>query len=166
MNTQQKAALMIRSLMRDAQVDGHIVFPKDEPSFSSYAVLADLEHDPIVTLSKQMFAGWIYHEASYKDGVAGRSQEDAMTEACGGDNMRANLLCVFGHWSNDIVAIAAHYGVGLARKQPDGSLLYSDGTVDTLMRGGQLTIVEVPPAPSPRHWFNAGVWNEPSGETP
>jgi len=117
-------------------------------------------------LLTQMFTGWALHEASYEHvtettTAPTRSLENAMTEACGGDALRAQLLCVFGHWANDVLAYAAHYGVGIARKQPDGALLYEDGTVDTLMRGGVMTVVDVPPAPSLQHYWYKGVWNAP-----
>jgi hypothetical protein len=66
---------------------------------------------------------------------------------------------VFGHWSNDVVDCAAHYGLTLARKQPDGSLLHADGTIDTLMAGGDLVVVDIDPAPSLEHYWYAGKWN-------
>ncbi len=116
-----------------------------------------------------MLTGWCLHEASYEQRTeshmeATRSPEDGMTEACGGDELKGELLCLFGHWSNDIMSIAAHYGVGLARKQPDGTLVYEDGTIDTLLLGGVLTVTEVPPAPSREHYWSGGKWCEPFKE--
>jgi hypothetical protein len=84
--------------------------------------------------------------------------EDAMTRACGGDALCGELLTLFTHWSNDVDALGAHLGVGLAHRQPDGELVFQDGTVDTLLRGGELTIVDVPPAPSPMHYWSGGRW--------
>lgn len=118
----------------------------------------------IKELLRMMFHGWVLREASMEQRTehtleATRSEEDAMAEACGGDKLMGELLVLFGHWSNDIVSIAAHYGLGLARRQPDGTLLHDDSTVDTLMKGGKLEIIEVPPAPSREHYWHAGKWN-------
>lgn len=113
----------------------------------------------------KMFSGWILHEASYVPREEGPGSysitlEEAMTEACAGDAREGILLSLFGHWSNDVVSMAAHYGVGLARRQPDGTMLHEDGTVDTLLKGGQLTMIVVPPPPSPAHYWSAGAWQE------
>lgn len=124
----------------------------------------------------KMFSGWINYEASYVVGPDNKlhpttTQEAAMLEACGGDAREAVLLQLFGHWSNDVIGMAAHYGVALARAQPDGTLLHDDGTVDTLMKGGKLTILSIEPPPSPAHFWHAGKWqllDEPlfKGELP
>jgi hypothetical protein len=68
------------------------------------------------------------------------------------------MLKLFSHWSNDIIAMAAHYGVALARLQPDGTMLHDDGTIDTMMKGGKLTILSIEPPPSPAHFWHAGKW--------
>jgi hypothetical protein len=114
-------------------------------------------------LLRTMFEGWILRDQEGED--PSRTSEECMTKACGGDELKGHLLTLFGHWSNDIVSLAAHYGIGLARKQPDGSLLHEDGTVETLLAGGVLTIIDVPPAPSPEHYWHAGAWHKhESGE--
>lgn len=112
----------------------------------------------------KMFSGWILHEAAFvpsETGPGGYSitMEQAMTEACAGDAREGVLLTLFGHWANDVVSMAAHYGVGLARRQSDGTLLHEDGTVDTLLKGGVLTLIEIPPPPTPAHYWSAGQWN-------
>lgn len=125
-----------------------------------------MNHDDIKQLLHTMFTGWILHEASYEQRTdsrieATRSPEDAMIEACGGDEQLANLLCLFSHWSNDVTSVAAHYGLTLARRQPDGTLLHPDGTVDTLIKGGVLEIVKIEPAPAPNYYWHEGRWNAP-----
>lgn len=164
MNLNQKAALMIRTLMRDHHVSDHIVFPEGESPVSSGTILAALDEDPMKTLLRQMFQGWINHEKASTQGdvmVPGIPAEPSMVEACDGDERKGLLLVLFGHWSNDILSIAAHYGLALARRQPDGTLLHADGTVDTLLKGGTLEIVDIPPAPSEDHYWYAGEWKAP-----
>jgi len=112
----------------------------------------------------RMFSGWILHEASYvtrEEGPGGYSitLEEAMTEACVGDAREGVLLALFGNWANDIISMAAHYGIGLARRQSDGTLVHEDGTVDTLLKGGVLTMIAIEPPPSPAHYWAAGKWN-------
>lgn len=113
-------------------------------------------------LLTQMFTGWILREQEGE--MPDRFIEECMVEACGGDELRGHMLVLFGHFSNDIISLAAHYGIGLARKQPNGTLLHADGTIDTLLKGGELTIIEVPPAPSRQHYWYKGQWNEPPGD--
>lgn len=124
---------------------------------------------PMRDILETMFRGWILHEASYEHRTqstieAIRSPEDAMAEACGGDRLAGELLCLFGHWTNDVTSIAAHYGLALARRQPDGTLLHDDCAVDTLMRGGVLEIVNIAPPPTPEHFWHAGAWTLPEPE--
>jgi hypothetical protein len=41
----QRAALMIRSLMRDLRVDTHVIIPQTEPAISSTSLLTELESE-------------------------------------------------------------------------------------------------------------------------
>lgn len=126
--------------------------------------LADLravavsDDDPIRTLLKQMMQGWILHEASYYAPPAGDDEHDAivvgtysrdttecMIEACGGDVLRGNLLDLFGHWSNDIQSVAAHYGLAL-RRDTENKLFIDEN---------------IPPAPSPEYYWHDDQWNGP-----
>lgn len=116
-------------------------------------------------LLEKMFRGWILLEQSYVERVGGgtytRTQEDCMVEACNNNVLEGHLLTLFGHWSNDVISLAAHYGLALARRQPDDTLLHDDGTVDTLLKGGKLEIVYIDPAPTPEHYWYKGQWNAP-----
>lgn len=116
---------------------------------------------------KQMFTGWALREAAYDHDSQEytRSEEDCMEQACDGDDLRAGLLVLFSHWSNDITSLAAHYGLELVRTAPDGTWWRQDGTIDTLLKPGALTVREdVPPAPSLTHWWNNGEWVDPEIE--
>jgi len=124
--------------------------------------------NPMKDLLKTMFEGWAIYQNSWTETDEGyreeMSMEQALTQACGGDVLKGNLLALFGHWSNDIASIGAHYGVGIAKQKLDGTLIYEDGTVDTLLRRGKMVVVEVPPAPtSDCYWF-AGEWKVPDPE--
>jgi hypothetical protein len=160
---ERQAAVVVRSLMRDARISDHITA---SPQLVATVVLCGLEdpREPMRSLLRTMFEGWILREQLESIDSIDKSPERAMVEACGGDVLRGNLLVLFSHWSNDVVSIAAHYGVGLARKQPDGSLLHEDGTVDTLLKGGELTIINVPAPPSPEHYWHGGQWKAPEQE--
>ena len=117
------------------------------------------------SLLRTMFEGWCLLDVEQQTGAQLiLSPEECMANVCNGDHLKGELLTVFGHWSNDIVRLAAHYGIGLARMQPDKTLLYEDGTVDTLLKGGKLTITEIPQAPSPEHYWHCGQWNAPEEE--
>ena len=164
MKLHAKAALMIRTLMRDLHVTDHIVFPKDESPFSSSTILSALDEDPMKTMLRTMLQGWCDHEKT----VEARGQEtqaptqlEEVYERLGCTPGEARLMVLFGHWSNDVISEAAHYGLTVARRQPDGTLLHADGTVDTLLKGGVLEVVEIEPAPSPEHYWHKGQWNAP-----
>ena len=166
MKLNEKAALMIRTLMRDLHVQDHIVFPtaEGEGPFSSGTILAALDENPMKTMLRTMLQGWCDHEKT----VEARGQEtqaptqlEEIYERAGCTPNEARLLVLFGHWSNDVISIAAHYGLTVARRQPDGTLLHADGTVDTLLKGGTLEVVEIADAPSPDHYWHKGRWNAP-----
>ena len=166
MKLHEKAAMMIRTLMRDLHVQDHIVFPRDsnEAAFSSSTILAALDEDPMKTMLRTMLQGWCDHEKT----VEARGQEtqaptqlEEIYEQAGCTPGEARLLVLFGHWGNDVISEAAHYGLTVARRQPDGTLLHNDGTVDTLLKGGKLEVVDIPPAPSREHYWHKGRWNAP-----
>lgn len=119
---------------------------------------AALDDDPIRTLLKQMMQGWILHEASYYAPPAGddehdaiivgsysRTMNDCMIEVAGGDKVRGLLLYLFADNSNDIQSIAPHYGLTLAYDADNNLFIRED----------------VPPAPSPDHWWYEGEWRPP-----
>lgn len=162
MKTEAKASLLIRSLLRNQSLSEHIVLPKDSDPISSDRVLVELDDGrrPMAELLHTMFEGWIQHEEDLKADEQAQIEE-SMIKVCGGDQMAGCLLALFSHWSNDVSSIAAHYGIVLARRQPDGTLLHDDGTVDTLCKGGVLEIVYIGPAPSREHYWHKGQWNAP-----
>lgn len=116
-------------------------------------------------LLEKMLRGWVLYESeqatSEQEKQPSPELEEVMTRICGGNQLEGHLLTLFGHWSNDIISMAAHYGLALARRQPNGDLLHDDGTVDTLLKGGKLEIVEIEPAPSLDHYWYKGQWNAP-----
>lgn len=105
---------------------------------------------------KAMLEGWCLMDN--KAGFKGTDvpDEEKMAQACDGNLLDGQLLTAMSHWSNDILSLAAHYGLGVARQQPDGSLVYDDGTVDTLLLGGTLIVVDVPAPPS--YYWHGGKW--------
>lgn len=139
------------------------------------ALLRAVREDVMADLLRIMFKGWMIREASYvrnpewqalldkpnrtaeedrqmtymSGGDYGKSEEDAMIEAADGNTNLGLLLHYFSHWSNDIQSIAAHYGIGLQR---EGDVADADS---------QMVLVDVPPAPSPLHWWNDDAWQEP-----
>lgn len=115
------------------------------------------------TLLRQMFEAWILFERA---APTQRSMLHYYTLACDGDVTRGRLLELFDHWHTDVANMAAFYGLGLARKQPDGTLQHPDSSLDTLLKGGELTIIEVPPAPSIDHYWYKGQWVAPMEDVP
>ena len=118
-----------------------------------------LEDKTIKQVLRVILEGWVIQ--SKNDALR---LDDAMIAACGGNKNQGYLLSLFSEWGNDIEAMANHFGLGTARKQPDGSLLFYDGTIDNLIKGGELVIVDIPPPPAPNWWWYRGQWNEPEVE--
>lgn len=112
-----------------------------------------MTEDPMKTLLRQMFNGWVIHDASF-DAEAGahlRKIEECMIEACGGDVLRGHLLVLFGEWANDVEGIAAHYGLRI-----EGDIV-----------GRRSVHEDVPPAPSLEHWWDdlEKKWVAPEAES-
>lgn len=98
---------------------------------------------------EQMFTGWqIYHQ-SWDGEKHTRDATDCMIEACDCDPLRGELLALFSHWSNDILSIAAHYGLALHTDE------------NGVMTGVR---TDVPPAPSPEHYWYEGEWKAPDAD--
>lgn len=117
---------------------------------------AKLADNPMKTLIREMFTGWILYEKSWNPETREyeRDTTDCMIEACGGDYVRGVLLHLFDYWANDIQSMAPHLGLALER-----------------CFAGQLYInEEIPPAPAPDYWWFNGAWQapgfEPEGEEP
>lgn len=168
MKTNAKAAVLIKMLMVENGITEKVVIPHNPsvPNFRATDVLAELSdpREPMRSLLRHMFTGWILHEASYEQRTettveATRSLEDAMTEACGGDEQLARLLCLFGHWSNDVISEASFYGLELVQRGPDGEVWRQDGTLTTLLKPSKTEIRDdVPAPPGPGYWWHKGAW--------
>lgn len=104
-----------------------------------------LTNDQMKDLLTVMFTGWQLHEDSWDPAASAynRSPEACMIEAAGNNENIGHLLYFFSHWSNDIVSMAAHFGVGIA----DGK------------------IIEVPPPPHKDAFWYKGEWKLPDDET-
>lgn len=138
--------------MRDvAFLIGHPGFPKGQKEPSKAPL-------PMRELLKRMFTGFMLHEASWDRGAGEytRTEDDCFTEACGGNAIEGGLLSLFTYWSNDIQSLAPHYGISLERHEaPDEET------------NGELYIREdIPPAPSPAHWWTDGEWKAPPEDEP
>ena len=88
-----------------------------------------------------MFNGWKIHRDSWDEGsqTHGVGEEEAMIQACNGDEKMGCLLKTFDHWEKDIISQAAHYGIGFNEDNE---------------------IIEIPPAPSWNHYWYKGAWHE------
>lgn len=65
-----------------------------------------------------------------------------MIEAAGGDELKAGMLQLFSHWSNDIQSLSPHYGICLGRDEY-----------------GELVVNEnIPPSPSLEHSWDGSQW--------
>jgi hypothetical protein len=99
-----------------------------------------------------MFRGWkILHDSRVLDGGAptgeyGMQSEEAATKAVGGDELVGTILPLFAYWDNDIISVAAHFGVGYEYDEKTGEARVRD---------------DIPPAPSPYHYWDEGAWQAP-----
>ena len=62
---------------------------------------------------KLLEASWVRSDSEWSYGEYARTEEDCMTEACGGDERLGRLLSLFSHWSNDLADLALEYGVDM-----------------------------------------------------
>jgi uncharacterized protein YegP (UPF0339 family) len=122
------------------------------------ALLRAVQRDSVRELFRIMFTGWKLHEASYDEATREykRTAEDCMTEAANGDEQLGYVIHLFDHWSNDLQAMAPHFGIALRRE------------VDTENSAmGPITIVDnIEPAPSKDHYWSGGRWNLLVGDQP
>jgi hypothetical protein len=107
----------------------------------------DQPEDPMKTLLRIMFNGWLLHEQSWDIDrqVYTRLKEDCFIEAAGGDKIRGILISLFDYWGNDIQSLAPHYGIATDRDENSELIIRED----------------IPPAPSPDHWWSEGKWLSP-----
>lgn len=100
-------------------------------------------------LLMRMFKAWELHEASWIDHADGghgayeKTDDECYIEACDGDVVMGCMLGLFAHWSNDIQTMAPHFGIG-----------WDNGKFST----------DIPPAPSPLHWWHVDHWKAPIEE--
>lgn len=121
--------------------------------------LKKLDREVMQTLFRTMFKGWDLRESSWDPNKSPnwngdqytRTPEECMTEAAGGDEHLGYILHLFSHWSNDIISMAAYYGVGIKSRE------------------GEFTgfeVVDVPPAPGENYWWDDSghTWKEVTNE--
>jgi len=92
------------------------------------------------------------------------SIEACMETMCLGDRLKAQFLTLASHWFNDVVSVANHYGYDFIKVSAEGNKIWHDGTIDTLLKEGVYTVVEIPPSPSIDHYWYKGKWQEPHEE--
>lgn len=132
------------------------------------APLKFLTPEAIKELISVMFQGWIIREASwvpaaedtqFSSGSYGKTEEEAMIEACQGDKSLGYLLHLFSYWSNDIQVVAPDYGIFLNLEETE--------------QGLRLFVDTVPAKPNHETWWDLeeGRWatlaevNELSGSS-
>ena len=111
------------------------------------AAQAAVGENPMKSLLREMFTGWILHEKSWNATTSeyARPREECFIEAAGGDYNRGLLLGLFDYWANDIQSLAPHFGLNLER-----------------CFAGELYINEnIPPAPAADYWWRDGQWFAP-----
>lgn len=108
--------------------------------------------DQMRTILLTMFQGWkIRHDSLLKDELNppedyDKTDVEAATEAAGGDILIGNTLALIAYWDNDLISIAAYYGLDYVHDETTGEV-----TIRT----------DVPPAPSTMHYWSDGAWQEP-----
>jgi len=105
-------------------------------------------------LLRKMLEGWAI---AYNENIKASEAFDRICD----DPREAQLLDLFGHWSNDVTSMANHYGLDCIKIAEDGEKIWNDNKIDTLLRKGVLTVVEIPEAPSIQHWWSEGKWKAP-----
>lgn len=98
----------------------------------------------------KIFKGMIAYEESWDGEKYARQDYECYVEACDGNEIDGALISLFAHWDNDIQTLAPHYGLALRRNAE--SKLYID--------------TNVPPPPSPEHYWSEDSWNAPSENGP
>lgn len=116
MNTSHKQALeLLKGVMCDPE--GNIVSLSGTPEDLAVAqgALEVLSVDPTKQFLLDLFTGLRLHDESYVGsiGVYSKTWADCMTEACGGDQARGFVLSLCVEWTNDLMDIAPHYGIGV-----------------------------------------------------
>lgn len=120
---------------------------KERIRWLSARLAAATAENPMRTLLREMFTGWILYEKSWDANTSEytRQREDCFIEAAGGDYNRGLMLGLFDYWANDIQSLAPHFGLNLER-----------------CFAGELYINEdIPPAPAADYWWRDGQWFAP-----
>jgi hypothetical protein len=119
------------------------------------AFLAGQQTFTMKTILELILRSFCIHENSYdyEDNSKGvgyrKTRQMSAIEACDGDELLGSIIDLFGHWMNDIQTFAAFYGLQIQHK------------------GGEWVVADdVPPPPSPRHYWDNGKWNEPLPHKP
>jgi hypothetical protein len=95
-----------------------------------------------------IFNGWKIQAERYDpEKSVNLEEEAAFTEAANGDSLVGATLALMTYWSNDLLAIAPHYGLSYERDEETGVITIRE---------------DVPPAPEPsalHYWENDG-WHK------
>ena len=114
-------------------------------------VIEKLDRSAIRELLLVMFRGWEIHHKSWDEnepmdwdgGQYTKAIEDCMVEAADGDENLGFLIMLFSYWANDVISVAAKYGIGYRTNEQGESVIVDD----------------IPPSPSEKHF-----WDHEKGE--
>jgi hypothetical protein len=111
-----------------------------------------------------MLSGWCLKNNMSEEEQDGMEDHTYFLPYCDNDRATAECLYLFSHWSNDLLSVAADFGI------------------TTELIDGKFQVVDTPPRPSEKHWFDCGgyewdketetstwtpgVWREPLEEIP
>lgn len=90
-----------------------------------------------------LLSGWCLQHNMTEEEKDGMEDHSYFLPYCGNDPRAAECLYLFSYWSNDLLSVAADYGL------------------TTEVIDGKFKVVDTPPRPSDRHWFDCGgyVWD-------
>jgi hypothetical protein len=94
-----------------------------------------------------IFQGWQVREEMSPEAREQESMEQTYARLSGGDELVGATLPLLTHWDNDLMSIAPHYGIAYEFDPATGSGYIRE---------------DVPPAPSPNHWWHRGAWQAPT----
>lgn len=103
--------------------------------------ISTVPREQIKNILLLIFRSWQLQQDSRnpETGEYGKEAEEAATQVAGGDELIGATLPLFSYWDNDLISIAAHYGIGVT--------MYGDGRINIDLN--------IPPAPSPTHYWDA-----------
>lgn len=88
-----------------------------------------------------MLSGWCLQNNMTEEEKDGMEDHSYFLPYCDNDRRAAECLYLFSHWSNDLLSVASDYGM------------------TTELIDGKFQVVDTPPRPSDKHWFNPGDYD-------